>query len=60
MKNFKRFASAILPLTLALSLTPCGGSKETASDTPAAFASSFSVILNSSSSFPDEIFLTLF
>ena len=36
MKNFKRFASAILALTLALSLTACGGSKETASDTPAA------------------------
>ena len=35
MKNFKRFASAILALTLALSLTACGGSKETASDTPA-------------------------
>ena len=30
MKNFKRFASAILALTLALSLTACGGSKETA------------------------------
>ena len=35
MKNFKRFASAILALTLALSLTACGGSKETASDAPA-------------------------